>query len=374
MIWWVKSIGFSDDVLKSTCWTLKITALWCPIATTCYDQCLGKESCHPLTVQILSASPNWGVGRRSRSCQLRQSQSQDWWLTSPQLLSTHAYPAKPKRPGRRVIRAMMKYRYLRCSMIFPKPVRNMLVFNIMASSWLPWCPQLRDFHHISKAFAIQHAWGEVSRIIRCSTKSRCSNGSGSKTMESPSVHINSWDLLMFIPPMWYCTFWPIAKWATPPPYFWQFGTWTWEQTFTIVPSRTHCRRNPCRKSKGDNISLPHTGFPKYFLQQHHHFVGRPTISFFSTIFTRCLSNLNSKDCTWNGHAPSSISTPKQGHIMDIESFRAKRVCQTSHGMGILHIILRRSCHLQGDVLVMLMLFNLKSNNQALLHIGNAIDL
>jgi hypothetical protein len=60
--------------------------------------------------------------------------------------------------------------------------------------------------------------------------------------------------------------------------------------------------------------------------------------------------------------------------MDIESFRAKRVCQTSHGMGILHIILRRSCHLQGDVLVMLMLFNLKSNNQALLHIGNAIDL
>jgi hypothetical protein len=96
MIWWVKSIGFSDDVLKSTCWTLKITALWCPIATTCYDQCLGKESCHPLTVQILSASPNWGVGRRSRSCQLRQSQSQDWWLTSPQLLSTHAYPAKPK--------------------------------------------------------------------------------------------------------------------------------------------------------------------------------------------------------------------------------------------------------------------------------------
>ena len=70
--------------------------------------------------------------------------------------------------------------------------------------------------------------------------------------------------------------------------------------------------NQRRQQKPPSHRVPQA-FPHFL---HHHFVGRPTIHLFSTSFTSCLSNLNSKDWTWNGHASSSISIPKQGHSMD----------------------------------------------------------
>lgn len=134
---------------------------------------------------------------------------------------------------------------------------------------------------------------------------------------------NSWDLLMFIPPMWYCTFWPIAKWATPPPYFWQFGTWTWEQSFTIVPSRTHCRRNPAEKQRRQHkppshrvsqvfppATPPFCGAADYFIFQHyfHAMFEQFELKKLDMEWTCTILHFNPKTRAFNGHRIIPCST------------------------------------------------------------------